>query len=71
LKFELLPHLAHSPDLAPSDYHIFRLSKDALHRPQFAKNEKVKNMVHIWLCTQPKTFFADGSRKLLHQVTNV
>jgi hypothetical protein len=23
LKFELLPHPAHSSDLAPSDYHIF------------------------------------------------
>jgi hypothetical protein len=28
LKFELLPHSAQSPDLAPSDYHIFRLLGD-------------------------------------------
>jgi hypothetical protein len=29
LKFVLLPHPAHSPDLAPSDYPIFRLLKGA------------------------------------------
>jgi hypothetical protein len=31
LKFELLPHPAYSPELAPYDYHISRLLKDALH----------------------------------------
>jgi len=28
LKFERLPHPAHSPDLAPSDYHSFRQLKE-------------------------------------------
>jgi hypothetical protein len=31
LKFKLLPHPAHSPDLTPSDYHILGLLKDVLH----------------------------------------
>jgi histone-lysine N-methyltransferase SETMAR len=30
LKFKLLPHPAYSPNVAPSDYHIFRPLKDAL-----------------------------------------
>jgi histone-lysine N-methyltransferase SETMAR len=39
LKFELLPHPAYSPDLIPSDYHIFELLKDALCGHQFANDE--------------------------------
>jgi hypothetical protein len=30
LKFELLPHPLHSPDLVPSDYHVFGPLKEAL-----------------------------------------
>jgi histone-lysine N-methyltransferase SETMAR len=30
LGFEVLEHSAYSPDLAPSDYHLFGLLKDAL-----------------------------------------
>ena len=28
LKWQLLPHPTYSPDLAPSDFHLFRLLKD-------------------------------------------
>jgi hypothetical protein len=49
VKFELLPHPAYSPDLAPSDYHIFRLLEVSLCR--FSNDEEVKDAVHTWLCT--------------------
>jgi histone-lysine N-methyltransferase SETMAR len=43
-EFELLPHPSYSPDLAPSDYHIFRPLRDALHGHQSANNEEVKGV---------------------------
>jgi len=64
LKLGLLPHPAHSPDLAPSDYHIFRLLKNALRGRHFANDEEVKDVVYTWLHAQPKTFCVDGKRKL-------
>lgn len=43
LDFELLPHPAYSPDLAPSDYHLFRSMAHFLRGRRFAKIEDVEN----------------------------
>jgi len=39
----------YSPDLAPSDYHIFSLLKEALRGRRFTSDEEVKEAVHTWL----------------------
>jgi hypothetical protein len=65
LKFELLPNPAYSADTAPSDYRIFGPFIVALRGRRFANDEEVKDAVHTWLHGQPKTFFADGIRKLV------
>ena len=65
LGFEVLEHPAHSPDLAPSDYHLFAPLKDALRGCKFSSDESVQKAVHQWLCDQPKTFFSDGIYKLV------
>jgi hypothetical protein len=36
LKFKALGSHPHSPDLAPSDFHLFRLPKEALRSRRFA-----------------------------------
>jgi len=41
LGFELLQHPPYSPDLAPSDYHIFGPLKEALRGRRFASDEEV------------------------------
>jgi hypothetical protein len=61
LKFKLLLHLAHYPDLILSDNNIFGLLRDVLH----TNNEDVNDMVHVWLHTEPRTFFIGGIRKLI------
>jgi histone-lysine N-methyltransferase SETMAR len=59
LNFELLTHTPYSPDLAPSDYHLFGSLKKALQGCRFGSDEEVKQAVHTQLCDQPKTFFSD------------
>jgi histone-lysine N-methyltransferase SETMAR len=65
LNFKLLPHSSYSPNLAPSDYHLFGSLKKALRGHRFRSDEEVKQAVHTWLCDQPKTFFSDGIKKLV------
>jgi len=47
--FELLQHHPYSPDLAPSDYHIFGPLKEALHGRRFTSDAEVKEAVRTWL----------------------
>jgi len=65
LKWEAMEHPAHSPDLAPSDFHLFGPLKNALRGRRFSCDDDVKASVRQWLRTQPKTFFADGIKKLV------
>jgi len=67
LGFTVLEHPAYSPDLAPSDYHLFGPLKDALRGCRFTSDKGVKKVVHEWLAAQPKTFFSEGIQKLLER----
>ena len=65
LKWNVLPHPPYSPDLAPSDYHIFGPLEEHLGRKSFHNNEEVTQDVQEWLHWQPEDFFLSGIRKLL------
>ena len=67
LGFRVLEHPAYSPDLAPSDYHLFGPFKNALMGRRFTSDEGVKEAVHEWLAAQPKTFFSEGIQKFLER----
>ena len=60
LKFEVNVHPPYSPDLAPSDYHLFGPLKEALRGSRFTSDQEVKEAVHAWLAAQPKTFLSEG-----------
>ena len=64
-----MAHPPYSPDLVPSEYHLFGLLKEALRGRRFTSDEEVKEAVHAWLAAQPKTFFSDGIRKRVQQWT--
>ena len=67
LKFEVLAHPPYSPDLAPSDYHLFVPLREALRGRRFTSDQELKEAVHAWLAAQPKTFFSEGIKKLVQQ----
>jgi len=66
-KWNVLPRPPYSPDLAPSDYHLFGPLKEHLDGKKFRNNEEVIQDVQEWLHWQPKDFFLSCIRKLLDQ----
>ena len=60
LHFECLPHPPYSPDLAPSDLHMFGPLKEAMGGKKFHSDEEVRHTVHEWLRGLPKEFFSKG-----------
>ena len=65
LGLEVLPHPPYSPDLAPSDYHLFGPMKKMLGGQKFASDAEVQSVVCQWLGQQPASFFASGIQKLV------
>ena len=65
LKWEAMEHPAYSPDLAPSDFHLFGPLKNAFHGRRFSCDDDVKSSGASVATRQPKTFFADGIKKLV------
>jgi len=68
LKFEVLKHPPHSPDLAPSDFHLFGPMKEHLRGQKFA-DDMVMEAVQSWLKAMPKSFFLEGICKLVDRWT--
>jgi len=65
--FELLSPPPYSPDLAPSDYHVFRSLKDSLRGHSFGCDQEVIDTINDWLELQDKQFFVDGVNWLAHR----
>jgi histone-lysine N-methyltransferase SETMAR len=49
----VLHHPPYSPNLAPSDFHIFGALKDAIHGMKFESDDNVST----WLCGQDKAWY--------------
>jgi hypothetical protein len=64
LIWEVFEHPAHSPDLAPFDFHLFGPLSIALRGHRFADNDEVKETVYDWLRNQPQNFFTNDIKKL-------
>jgi hypothetical protein len=65
VKWEVVEHLSHSPDLAPSDIRLFGPLKEALGVKRFRCDGVIKRAVHQCLHAQPTTFYYDGIKKLV------
>ena len=62
--FQQLNHPPYSPDLAPSDYFLFRVTKKFLRGKRFSSDEEVKEAVTTWFEEQSKDFFSRGIKSL-------
>lgn len=60
LKWDLLPHLPYSPDLAPSDYHLFRSIAHGLAGLHLANFEQVQNWLDEWFRSKDTSFYRRG-----------
>jgi len=64
LGFELLPHPAYSPDLAPSDYWLFPKMKEPLRGHRYGSLSALSSAISQWVRGTPTEFFAQGISKL-------
>ena len=62
--WEVLRHLPYSPDLAPSDYHLFWSMQNTLTGIRFPSEQGIKHWLDSFLAAKPAQFFWDGIHKL-------
>ena len=67
LNSEVLEHPPYSPDLAASFCHLFDPIQQALRGRQFTTEQQLKEMVHVWSVSQPKTFYSESIWKIVQQ----
>jgi histone-lysine N-methyltransferase SETMAR len=60
----VLPHPSYSPDLAPSDFHLFGPLKDAVRGARFEDDESVILAVRTWLRERERSWYREGMHAL-------
>jgi histone-lysine N-methyltransferase SETMAR len=64
LGWELLPHPPYSPDLAPTDYHLFLSLSNDLRNRTFANESALKTYLSDFFNSKSTEFYAKGIREL-------
>uniref|UniRef100_A0A0N5C1N5 Histone-lysine N-methyltransferase SETMAR n=1 Tax=Strongyloides papillosus TaxID=174720 RepID=A0A0N5C1N5_STREA len=65
LGYETLPHSPYSPDLSPTDYHLFKELELYLRQKKFSKSDDLKNDVLEFLDSRDRSFYSNGINKLV------
>ena len=64
LKWEVLPHLPYSPDIAPFDYYLFRSMSHSLADEQFRSYEAIEKWLDSWISSKDEHFYRNSIRAL-------
>ena len=64
-KWDILDHLPYSPDLAPSDFHLFLHLKKCLTGKRFDNDDELQEAVMTWFKGQAADFYDSGIQKLV------
>jgi histone-lysine N-methyltransferase SETMAR len=62
--WEVLPHPPYSPDIAPSDYHLFRSLQNHLGEKRYANLDEVKTDLDAFFKSKSRDFYASGIKQL-------
>ncbi|UYV66314.1 hypothetical protein LAZ67_4001298 [Cordylochernes scorpioides] len=66
-KWKIFTHPTYSPDLAPSDFHLFPALKLHLEGKHFANDDEVQAEANHWLRRQDTVWYNSGIKKLLQR----
>ena len=60
LGWEVLVHPPYSPDMAPTDYHLFNSLSNFLRGRQFADETEVSDLLNSFFASKPQDFYSRG-----------
>ena len=58
--WKLLPHPAYSPDIASSDFHLFRALQNFLLGKKLNSKQDVQNELSSFFASKPESFYSNG-----------
>lgn len=67
LKWEILQHPPYSPDLAPTDFHLYRSLSNEMRGVTFKNEEDLKNWLNKFFETRTGDFWRNGINKLVER----
>ena len=71
LKWEVLSHPSYFPDIAPSDYYLFRSMAHGLSDQQFCSYEDIEKLLDSWIASKDEHFYRNDIRSLVERWAEV